>query len=117
MSARILLCLLCYIPRMQRKNEETWFWVCQNYTVCTVITTMIPPMAQNLDDRGRNHGSQQVRTARLTSEEEKRSSSQNVEEQSAQNKVIETAFRPEQAMEKMDLTTKLLEVKLQPAGQ
>ena len=36
----------------------------------------------------------------LTSEEEKRSSSQNMDEQSAQNKLIETAFRPEHAMEK-----------------
>ena len=36
---------------------------CQNYTVCTAVTTMTPLMAQNLDDKGRNHGSQQVHTA------------------------------------------------------
>ena len=53
----------------------------------------------------------------LTSEEKKRRSIQNIEEQSVQNKVIETAFRLEQTMEKMYLTTKLLEVKLEPAGQ
>ena len=52
MSAGILICLLCYTPRMPRKKEEAWFWGCQNYTVCTVITTMTPLMAQNLDDKG-----------------------------------------------------------------
>ena len=36
--------------------------------------------------------------------------------ESAQNKVIETAFRLEQAMEKMSLITKLLDVNLEPAG-
>ena len=40
-----------------------------------------------------------------------------MEEPSVQNKVIETAFRLEQAMEKMSLITKLLEVNLEPAGQ
>ena len=40
-----------------------------------------------------------------------------MEEQSAQKKVIETAFRLEQAMEKISLITKLLEVNLEPAGQ
>ena len=62
---------------------------------------MIPLMAQNLDDKGEITEANKSIQRGLTSEEEKRSSSQNMEEQSAQNKVIETAFRPEQAMEKM----------------
>ena len=78
---------------------------------------MIPLMAQNLDDKGEIGEVNKSIQRGLTSEEEKRSSSQNMEEQSAQNKVIETAFRSEQAMEKMSLITKLLEVKLEPAGQ
>ena len=53
----------------------------------------------------------------VTSEDEKGRSSQNMEEQSVENKVIETAFRLEQAMDKMYEKTKLLEVKLEPAGQ
>ena len=74
-------------------------------------------MAQNLDDKGGITEANKSIQRGLTSEEEKRRSSQNMEEQSAQNKVIETAFRLEQAMEKMSLITKLLEVKLEPAGQ
>ena len=101
MSARVSLCLLCCIPRMPRKKEEARFWCCQNYTVRTVITTMIPLMAQNLDDKGEITEANKSLPRGLTSEEEKRSSSQNMEAQSGQNKVIETAFRQEQAMEKM----------------
>ena len=63
---------------------------------------MAPLAAQNLDDKGEIM-SQQVHTAGLASEEEERRSSQNMEEQSAQNKVIETAFRLEQAMAKMSI--------------
>ena len=70
---------------------------------------MTPLVPQNLDDKGEITG--------LTSEEKNRHSSQNIEEQSAQNKVIETTIRLEQAMEKMSLSTKLLEVNLEPAGQ
>ena len=43
---------LCHTLRMPRKKGEAWFWGCQNYTVCTVITTMTPLVAQNLDDKG-----------------------------------------------------------------
>ena len=39
------------------------------------------------------------------------------EAQAAQNKAIEAAFRVGQRMEKISLITKLLEVKLEPAGQ
>ena len=63
MSAEIPICPMCHTPRMPRKKGEAWFWGCQNHTVCTVITTITPLVAQNLDDKGRNHGSQQVHTA------------------------------------------------------
>ena len=78
---------------------------------------MTPLMAQNLDDKGEITEANKSIQRGLTSEEKKQRSSQNTEEQSVQNKVIETAFRLEQTMEKMYLTTKLLEVKLEPAGQ
>ena len=78
---------------------------------------MTPPMPQNLDDKGEITDANKSIQRGLASEEEERRSSQNMEEQSGQNKVIETAFRLEQAMEKMSLITKLLEVKLEPAGQ
>ena len=78
---------------------------------------MTPLVAKNLDDKGEIMEANKSIQRGLTSEEEKRRSSQNMEEQSAQNKVIATAFRLDQAMEKMYLTTKLLEVKLEPAGQ
>ena len=78
---------------------------------------MIPLMAQSLDDKGEITEANKSIQRGLTSEEDKRRSSQNMEEQVARNKEIETAFRPEQAVEKMYLTTKLLEVKLEPAGQ
>ena len=78
---------------------------------------MIPLMAQNLDDKGEITEANKSIQRGLTSEEKKRRSSQYIEVQSVQNKVIETAFRLEQTMEKMYLTTKLLEVKLEPAGQ
>ena len=87
-------------PRMPRKKEEAWYWCCQNYTVCTVVSTMTPLMAQNLDDKAEITEANKSIQRRLTSEEKKRRSSQNIEEQSAQNKVIETAFRQEQTMEK-----------------
>ena len=74
MSAGIPLCLLCYIPRMPRKKEEAWFW---GYTVCTVITTMIPLMARNVDDKGEITEANKSIHRVLTSEEEKRGSSQN----------------------------------------
>ena len=117
MGAGILICLLCQTPRMPRKNEEAWFWSCQNYTVCTVVATITPLMAENLDDKGEITEANKSIQRGLTSKENKRHSSQNIEEQSAQNKVIETAFRLEQTMEKMYLTRKLLEVRLEPAGQ
>ena len=78
---------------------------------------MTPLIAQNLDDKGEITEANKSIQRGLTSEEEKQRSSQNMEEQSAQYKVIETAFLLEQAMEKMYLTTKLLEVKLEPAGK
>ena len=78
---------------------------------------MTPLVAQNLDDKGEIMEATKSTQRELASEEEERRSSQNMEEQSAQNKVIETAFRLEQAMEKMSMITKLLEVKLEPAGQ
>ena len=92
--------------------------------------------------QGRNHGNQQVHTVvvgvrrggatfqpedggthrtgsisrrgQLRQEEAEKAP---LEEQSVQNKVIETAFRREQAMEKMSLITKLSEVNLEPACQ
>ena len=69
---------------------------------------MTPLVAQNFDDKGEITEANKSIQRGLASE---------VEEQSAQNKVIETAFRQEQAMEKMSLITKLLEVQLEPAGQ
>ena len=74
-------------------------------------------VAQNLDDKGEITDANKSIQRGLASEEEERRSSQNMEEQNAQNKVIETAFRLEQAMEKMSLIAKLLEVTLEPAGQ
>ena len=88
MGAGILICLLCHTPRMPRKKEEAWYWCCQNYTVCTVVSTMTPLMAQNLDDKAEITEANKSTQRRLTSEEKKRRSSQNIEEQSAQNKVI-----------------------------
>ena len=87
------------------------------FSVCTATTTMTPLMAQNLDDKGEITEAIKSFQRELACEEEERRSSQNMEEQSGQNKVIETALRQEQAMEKMSLITKLLEVKLEPAGQ
>ena len=142
MSAEILICPLCHTPRMPRKKGHAWFWGCQNYTACTETTTMTPLVPQNLHDRGESTETNKSTQRGLVSEEEDRHSSQkmeghteldllqdevgwagewlwgaHLEEQSAQNKRIETAFRLEQAMEKMSLITKLLEVNLEPAGQ
>ena len=78
---------------------------------------MTPLVAQNLDVKGEITEANKSIQQGLASEEEERRSSQDMEEQSAQNKVVETTFRLEQAMEKMSLITKLLEVKLEPAGQ
>ena len=81
------------------------------------VYSMTPLLAQNLDDKGEiTEGNKSIQQE-LESEEEERHSSQNMQEQSAQNKVIQTSFRLEQAMEKMSLITKLFEVKLEPAGQ
>ena len=104
MSAGIAICLLCYTPRMPKKEE-----VYRNYD---------DDSSDGTESRrqGRNHGSRQAHRE-LASEEEERRSSQNIEEQSAQNKVIETAFRLEQAMEKMSLIMNLLEVNLEPGGR
>ena len=90
--------------RGRRKNRG--FGVA-NFSVCTATTTMTPLMAQNLDDKGEITEAIKSFQRGLASEEEERRSSQNMEEQSGQNKVIETAFRLEQAMEKMSLITKL----------
>ena len=73
---------------------------------------MTPLVAQNLDDKIEVSEVNKSIQSGLASEEEERCSSQNTEERSAQNKVIETAFRLKQVMEKMSLITKLLEVKL-----
>ena len=62
---------------------------------------MTPLVAQNLDDKGEITEANKPIQRGLASEEEERQSSQNMEEQSAQNKVTETAFQLEQAMEKM----------------
>ena len=102
---------------MPRKNEEAWFWGCPNHTVCTAITTMTPLVAQNLDDKGEITEANKSIQRGLASEEEERRSRQNMEEQSGQNKVIETAFRLVQTMERISPITKLLEEKLEPAGQ
>ena len=53
---------------------------------------MIPLMARNLDDKGETTEADKSIQRVLTCEEEKRRSSQNMEEQSAQNKVIETSI-------------------------
>ena len=103
--------------RDSQTKEEARFWSFQNCAVCTVITTMTPLVVQNLDDKGDITEANNSIQRWLASEEEERRSSQIMEEQSAQNKEVETAFRLEQAMEKMCLITKLLEVKLEPAGQ
>ena len=84
--------------------------------MCTVITTITPLLAQNLDDKGEITEANKSIQQGLASEEDERHSSQNMEERSAQNKVIQTAFRLEQAMEKKSLITKLLEVRLEPVG-
>ena len=81
------------------------------YSERTVNITMTPLVAENLEDKGEITEANKSIQRRLASEEEERRSSQNMEEQSAKNKVIETALRLEQAMEKMSLISKLLEVK------
>ena len=103
---------------------------------------MTPLVPQNLDEKGEITETNKSIQRELVSGEEERHSSQKIwrdttnwiyrktrpteprelkeaplEEQSAKNKVIETAFRVEQAMEKMSLITKLLEVNLELAGQ
>ena len=108
------------VSHTENAEEEGRGVVLRLPTLCSVCSNHHDDSSDGTESRrqGRNHGSQHKSTQQgLTSEEEKRRSSQNMEEQSVQNKVIETAFRPEQAMEKMSLNTKLLEVKLEPAGQ
>ena len=61
---------------------------------------MTPLVPQNVHDKGESTETNKSIQRGLVSEEEERHSSQKMEEQSAQNKVIETAFRLEQAMER-----------------
>ena len=50
MIVEIPIYLLGHTLRMPRRKGDAWFWVCENYTVCAVITTTTPPVVQNLDD-------------------------------------------------------------------
>ena len=56
---------------------------------------MTPLVPQNLDDKGESTETNNSIQRCLVFEEEERHSSRKMEEQSAQNKMIETAFRLE----------------------